>query len=282
MTDNKKYHVHISAKNNPFQLKLNEIAEYKHLIIMFTKKYFSVSYKQTVLGPAWLLINPVISALMKVLLFGNIAKLSTDGTPMLLFYFTGTVIWTFFSNCFTNNASTFNKNATLFGKVYFPRMTVPLSNIIAESIKFGIQFLIVLVMYIIFGINGAITVKPLYLLLIPFILLWLGIMGMGFGIIVSSATTKYKDLSVLVTFGITLWMYGTPIVYTMNSVKGVLNTLIHFNPVTAPVELFKFIVLGVGEINGFYIAYSLAVTVAVALMGILVFNKVERTFIDTV
>lgn len=274
---------HISAKHNLFDLKLNEVWQYRDLIFLFTKRNFATLYKQTVLGPLWLFINPLITAIMNMVVFGSIAKLGTDGVPQLLFYMTGNAVWGYFSSCVTGNANTFTGNAGLFGKVYFPRLTMPLSNILSNCIRFGIQMVMVAALVLYYTVTGGIQIHPFCWLLIPILLLLLGMMGMGCGILISSLTTKYRDLSVLVSFGMGLWMYATPVVYPMSELDGnVLKGLILLNPVTAPVELFRYAVLGVGTVHLSSLMSSILFTVVVLLLGIIVFNRVERTFMDTV
>lgn len=281
--ENNKYYKHISSKHKLFDLKLGEVWRYKDLILLFVRRTFAVSYKQTILGPAWLFINPLMTSIMHTVVFGNIAGLSTDGIPMLLFYLSGNAIWGFFSACLSGNASTFTSNAGLFGKVYFPRLTVPIANVLSLVIRFGISMILVVILFVYYVIRGEISPHWICLLLIPLILVWLGLMGMGIGIIISSMTTKYRDLSVLVGFGITLWMYATPVVYPMSQLEeGTLRTLIKYNPVTAPIELFRYALLGKGSILIENIVLSLIFTGLVVLFGIIVFNKVERTFMDTV
>ena len=274
---------HISAKHNLFDLKLREVWQYRDLITLFTKRSFSTRYKQTILGPLWLLLNPLLTTIMNLVVFGNIAKLGTDGVPKLLFYMSGNAIWSFFANCVTGNAGTFTDNAGVFGKVYFPRLTVPLSQVLSNCIYFGIQMLMIAGLMLYYAVSGGIALYPIRWLLIPVLLLMLGMMGMGCGILISSLTTKYRDLSVLVSFGVGLWMYATPVVYPMSELGGgVLKTLITLNPVTAPVELFRYALLGVGTVSASGILLSTAFTLTVLVLGIAVFNLVERTFMDTV
>lgn len=276
-------HTHISASHKWFDLKLDEVWRYRDLIILFTKRSFAVSYKQTILGPLWLFINPFLTSIVYIILFGNIAKLSTDGLPQILFYLASNALWSLFSVCLTNNASTFTGNAGLFGKIYFPRLTVPISNVFTAIIRFGITMSMVLVILAFYCITGAVTPNWIYWLLIPFILIWIGALGMECGIIISSMTTKYRDLSVLVSFGVSLWMYATPVVYPLSQLpEGMLKTIIEINPVSAPIELFRFAVLGKGTIVPWSIALSAGFTAIVGLLAIVVFNKVERSFIDTV
>jgi lipopolysaccharide transport system permease protein len=276
-------YTHISAKHNLLDLKLNEVWQYRDLIFLFTRRNFATLYKQTILGPIWLFVSPIMSAVMSMILFGNIAKLGTDGVPQLLFYLSGNAIWGYFSSCVSGNAGTFTGNAGLFGKVYFPRLTVPLSNVLSNCIRFCIQMVMVVLLLIYYSVTGQIQVHLLRWLLVPVLLLLLGMMGMGCGILISSLTTKYRDLSVLVGFGIGLWMYATPVVYPMSQLSdGLLKHLIQLNPVTAPVELFRYAVLGVGSVTLSGLAISVSFTLLVLFLGIVVFNRVERTFMDTV
>lgn len=279
----KNYHKHISSEHNLFDLKLKEVWQYRDLIVLFTKRNFTVAYKQTILGPAWLFINPIISSLIYTFIFGGIAGIGTDGIPQLLFYMSGNAIWSYFSSCVTTNASTFTSNAGVFGKVYFPRLTTPISNVLTSIIRFGIQMLMVLAFMVYYLIVGAVHPNFAAWVLIPVILVHLGIMGMGCGIIVSSFTTKYRDLTVLVGFAVSLWMYITPVIYPLSeSPNEFMKTVLLINPVTAPVEVFRYALLGQGVIAPMYLAISWAFTIVVAIFGIMIFNKVEKTFMDTV
>ncbi len=277
------YHKHISAKHKLFDLKLDEVWRYKDLILLFVRRSFAVSYKQTILGPAWLFLNPLLTSVMHMIVFGNIAKLSTDGVPQLLFYLTGTAFWNFFNSSLSGNANTFTSNAGLFGKVYFPRLTVPIANVLTNVIKFAIAMILPVILMVIYCITGSVTPHWWCLLLVPVILLWIGLMAMGCGILVSGLTAKYRDLSVLVSFGMSLWMYGTPVVYPLSQLDNtLLGAFIKYNPVTAPIELFRYAVLGKGTILPESILVSVVFTVLVTFLGIIVFHKVERTFMDTV
>lgn len=278
-----KYHTHISSDHKWFDLKLKEVWRYRDLIWLFTKRSFTVQYKQTILGPAWLFISPIFASLVYTFVFGGIAGMSTDGLPQILFYLSGTAIWTFFSNCLTNNASTFTANAGIFGKVYFPRLTTPISNVLGSVIRFGIQSILVVIFLVIYTITGDVMPNWALLWVIPLVLIHLGLMGMGLGIIISSMTTKYRDLKVLVGFGVQLLMYATPVVYPLSQLDdGWMKTIVMVNPITMPIELYRYALLGVGTINWLYYAISIAFTLIVIIFGIMVFNKVERTFMDTV
>lgn len=282
-----KYHSHISSKHKWFDLKLKEVWNYKDLIWLFTKRSFVVTYKQTILGPAWLVLNPIITSFIYAFVFGGIAGMGTDDVPQMAFYMTSTAIWSFFAACLIRNASTFTSNAGVFGKVYFPRLTTPISNVLSSMIQFFIQFGIALAFVIYYVITGNISPNWWAFSLIPLVLIHLGMMGMGLGIIISSLTTKYRDLSVLVGFGASLWMYATPIVYPLSQLNEkfnneILRTIIMINPVTSPVEILRYAVFGKGTIDPVYLTISWVFTIVVILFGIMVFNKVERTFMDTV
>lgn len=281
--DGYSIHTHISAKEKKLDLKLDEVWRYRELILLFTKRSFKVAYKQTILGPLWLFINPFLTSIVYTILFGHIAGLSTDGSPQILFYLTGTTIWSFFSSCLSNNASTFIGNAGLFGKIYFPRLTVPLSNVLSAMIRLGISMSMVLLLLVYYCIKGELSPHWSFWLLIPFILIWLGLFGMECGILISSMTTKYRDLSVLVSFGLSLWMYASPVVYPLSQLpEGWIRGLIQYNPVSAPLELIRYALLGKGSLLPGSIFFSLLLTLVLGFFSILVFNRVERNFIDTI
>ena len=282
-TPKQVYHTHISSKHNWYDLKLKEVWQYRDLILLFTKRSFVVRYKQTILGPAWIFLNPLISSIIYAFVFGGIAGIGTDGVPALLFYLTSNAAWLFFSTCVVSNARTFTENANVFGKVYFPRLTMPISNMLFAVIQFGVQMILVVILLVYYVAVGTVTPNWSACLLLPLILMHLGVMGIGFGIIVSSLTTKYRDLAILIDFAIQLWMYATPIVYPMSELgTGWMRTVLMVNPVTAPVELFRYVILGQGSVMPGALALSGAITVAVLLIGIMIFNKVEKTFMDTV
>ena len=282
MADN-NYHIHISSNHSWMKLNLKEVWQYRDLIYLFTKRNFVVSYKQTILGPAWIFLTPLFSSIVQAFVFGGIAGIETDGVPMMLFYLCSNAIWAFFSSCLLQNASTFTANAYVFGKVYFPRLTTPISNVLSSMIRFGIQMILVLMFMIYFLVHGAVSPNWGAWGMVLVELVHLGILGMGFGIIVSSLTTKYRDLTVLVDFGVQAWMYLTPIVYPLSTVaEGWMKNLLMLNPVTSSVEMMRYAILGKGTLDMGYYGLSWAVTLVVALLGIMIFNKVERNFMDTV
>lgn len=280
---NNPYHTHISSKHSWFNLNLKEVWRYRDLITLFTRRSFVLTYKQTILGPAWIFLTPLFSSIVHAFVFGGIAGIETDGIPTLLFYLCSNAVWAFFASCLTSNANTFTANAYMFGKVYFPRLTMPISNVISSIIRFCIQMILVMVFMVWFLIRGEISPNWVMWLMIPVELVHLGLLGMGCGIIISSLTTKYRDLTILVEFGVSLWMYATPIVYPISTLgDGWIQKILMINPVTMPVEMMRLAILGKGTVDmGFYAA-SWAVTIAVALLGVIVFNKVEKNFMDTV
>ena len=263
-------------------LRLGELWQARELVMLFVWRDFVSVYKQTILGPLWYLIQPLLTTIMFTVIFGRIAKLPTDGLPPMLFYMAGTVIWSYFAACLTKTSNTFIANAGIFGKVYFPRLTVPLSILISNLVAFAIQLGLFLAFLAYFWLAGA-AIRPTWsVLLTPVLVLMMAGLGLGFGIIVSSLTTRYRDLQYLVTFGVQLLMYATPVVYPLSTVSGTLRWLILANPMTPIVEGFRYAFLGAGTVDGWHLLYSGAFMLAVLLIGILMFNQVERTFMDTV
>ena len=282
-TTPKKYHTHISSEYKWFSLNLKEVWKYRDLIVLFTKRTFVLTYKQTILGPVWIFLNPLLSSIIYAFVFGGIAGIQTDGVPQILFYLCSNAIWSFFSTCVTKNATTFTANAGVFGKVYFPRLTTPISNVLSSIIQLCVQMILVIAFLIYYLAVSEVSPNWFFWLLIPVELIHLGLLGLGFGIIISSLTTKYRDLSILVTFGVQLWMYITPIVYPMSQLdNGLIKNVLMVNPVTAPVELIRYAILGEGTIMPLYLIISWVITVFVMIFGIMIFNKVEKTFMDTV
>ena len=272
----------IKPKTGWFDINLKELVQYKDLIVMFVKRDFKTMYKQTILGPLWIIINPLMTTLMFTVVFGNIANISTDGMPQIVFYMLGTTVWTYFSSCLTKTSSTFTGNAAIFGKVYFPRLVTPISTVISGLINFGVQFLMFLGFMAYFMIKGSPIEPNLWILITPLLLVQLAALALGFGIIISSMTTKYRDLAVLVTFGVQLWMYATPVVYPASQIGGKLKTLMMLNPVSPIVESFRYAFLGSGSIPWNYLGISVVTTLVVLFAGVVLFSRVEKTFMDTV
>ncbi len=277
-----QWDIKIRPQRSWFDLRLGELWTYRDLVMLFVRRDFVSIYKQTILGPLWYLIQPLLTTLIFTVIFGQIANLSTDGLPQLIFYMSGTVIWGYFANCVNNTSSTFVGNAGLFGKVYFPRLTVPIAVLISQLISFTIQFSMFLVFLIYFVLSGSNVAPNLWVLLTPLLLLMMAGLGLGFGIIFSSLTTHYRDLRFLVGFGVSLWMYATPVIYPVSAVPEKFRLLIQANPLTSILEAFRFAYLGAGSVDIFHLLYSAGFMMAVLLIGILIFNRVENTFMDTV
>ena len=272
----------IKPKRHWFDINLKELWAYRDLIGLFVRRDFVAKYKQTILGPLWFLIQPLLTTIMFVVVFGNIAKLSTDGLPKILFYYSGIVGWTYFAESLKATSNTFVTNANIFGKVYFPRLTLPISVVISNLVLFAIQFIFLLVFIAYYYFLGVSISVNIYILLLPVLIIMTAGLGLGFGIIISSLTTKYRDLTYLVAFGVQLWMYATPIIYPLSSLSGTYKKLILLNPMSSIVETFRYIMLGSGTINFTQLLYSFIVMIGTLLVGILLFNKIEQSFMDTV
>lgn len=279
------WNIIIKPKTKLFDINFKELWQYKDLIRMFLKRNFNSAYKQTVLGPLWFLISPLLSSGMFTLIFGRIANISTDNVPQFLFYLCSNTAWSYFSTCLTSTAGTFTGNAGLFGKVYFPRLVVPITNVLYGLLSFFVHILLLAVTMVIYVINGHMVAPNIYLILVPVMILQMALLGLGLGIIISSITTKYRDLSILVGFGMQLWMYATPVVYPVSQVT-VLGEkaikLIMLNPVAPIINNFRYAMLNCGVMDYTYWGISWVVTLAVLFIGIIVFNRVEKTFMDTV
>ncbi len=279
----------IKPKSSWRDIDLKELWDYRDLIYLFIKRNFATMYKQTVLGPAWIIINPLFSTLISTFVFGSIAKLSSDGVPYFLFYMCGNTAWSYFANCLTNTSSTFVSNAHIFGKVYFPRLVTPISTVITGMANFIIQlfmFLIFMLWHIFAGgssIFGEGMLHPnFWIFALPLLILQMALLGLGCGIIISSLTTKYRDLTVLVGFGVSLWMYITPIIYSTSALSEKLRFVCRLNPMSPVVEVMRHAFLGTGEVDFLSWGISLAVTAVILLVGVVLFNRVEKTFMDTV
>jgi lipopolysaccharide transport system permease protein len=283
--DPEKWDMVIGPQRNLFDLRLRELWHARDLIMLFVRRDFVAGYKQTILGPLWYLIQPLLTTLVFTVIFGNIAKIPTDGLPPFLFYMCGTVIFSYFASCLSKTSDTFVSNAGMFGKVYFPRLAVPVSILISNLITFAIQFGFFLAFIAYFSLRGTPVHTSWWVLLTPVLLLIMAGLGLGFGIIVSSMTTKYRDLRFLVQFGVQLLQYVTPVIYPLSflatrSPKYVF--LIRLNPLTSVVEAFRYAYLGSGSVDLLQLGYSLAVMVVAIAVGAVIFNRVEATFMDTV
>jgi lipopolysaccharide transport system permease protein len=271
----------IRPKTGWFDLHLSDLWRYRDLTMLFVWRDFVAQYKQTILGPLWHIIQPLFTTLLFTLVFGRMAKISTDGLPPLVFYMAGITCWNYFSECLNRSAGTFINNASIFGKVYFPRLCVPVSVVISNIIKFGIQFGLFLVLLAYYWRKGDVNPNA-WALLTPFLVIIMAALGLGVGIIVSSLTIRYRDLQVLITFGVQLLMYATPVIYPLSAVAEKHRWLVLVNPMSAIVEAFRYAFLGSGVFDPFYLVYSLVATLVILFVGILLFNHVERTFMDTV
>ncbi len=265
-----------------FDLRLRELWNYRDLIGLFVRRDFVSVYKQTILGPLWYIIQPIMTTLIFTVIFGRIARLSTDGLPQFLFYMSGTIVWGYFAECLAKTSNTFITNAQLFGKVYFPRLTVPISILISNLIAFSIQFLLFLGFVAYYWFAGADIQPNPWVLFTPVLVLIMAGLGLGFGIIVSSLTTRYRDLRFLVTFGVQLWMYVTPVIYPTSTIPERYRPFIQANPLTPIIETFRYAFLGAGSANPLNLLYSAGFMLVVLLLGILLFNRIEATFMDTV
>jgi lipopolysaccharide transport system permease protein len=272
----------VSSKHKLFDFKLRELIKYRDLIYMFFWRDFVTVYKQTIMGPLWHIISPLVSTLIYAFTFGNIAGISTDGIPSLLFYYGGTMLWTYFSTCLNSASNTFLTNAGVFGKVYFPRLSVPIATTMSALFKLLIQF-VVLMSFLVFYIATGNPVRPsLSAFLFPLMLLWLGALGTGLGMIFSSLTTKYRDLNLVLALGLQMAMYLTPVVYPLSQVPQKFRLLFYINPVSAPMELFRIWFYGVGNVPDKMIMASLASTALIVFLGMILFFKVARTFMDVI
>jgi lipopolysaccharide transport system permease protein len=276
--------IDIASKSNLFDLKLKEVWQYRDLILMFIKRDFIALYKQTILGSLWFIIQPLMTTLTYMVVFGTIAHLPTDEQPEILFYLSGIVFWNFFSSSLLKTADTFSANAGIFGKVYFPRLTVPIANVCTTFISFIIQFTLFIVIYVAYIFIAE--YRPdvsMAILLVPFLLIITGALSLGLGIIISSLTTKYRDLKFVVMFGIQLLMYAAPIVYPASMVTDHrLYILIQLNPITPIIETFRHSMFGSGNLNWFFLGYAALFTITILICGIALFNKVEKNFMDTI
>ena len=276
------YRLRIAPKKSIFDINLKELWAYRDLIVLFVRRDFVAQYKQTILGPLWFFIQPLISTIFFTIVFAKVAKISTAGLPPIIFYLSGTIAWNYFSTTLLKTSDTFTSNASIFGKVYFPRLTVPISVVISNLIQFGIQFLLLALVMVYYSFNDFDFRFDMTLILIPFMLIVLAGMGLGFGIIISSLTTKYRDLKQLVSFGVQLWMYITPVIFPLSSIEGKYKIFFLINPLTGIVETFRTILLGIGQINYFNLGYSTIFMLVLLIIGTVLFNRIERNFMDYV
>ena len=273
----------IRSKSSSFRLNLKELIEYKDLLLMFVKRDFAATYKQTILGPIWFFIQPILTTLMFTIVFGKFANLKTDVEPKFLFYFSGIVIWNYFSDCFIKTSTVFKDNAQLFGKVFFPRLVMPLSIILSNLLKFSIQFLLFVILVVYYHFQNNSQVNPtIAIVLTPLYLLLMAGLAFGAGLVIAALTTKYRDLSFLISFGVQLLMYASPIIYSSTTINQKFKSYIQLNPLTGIIESFRNSYLGTGEVEIFSLFYSFLCMLIFIILGLFFFNKVEQKFIDTV
>ena len=271
----------ISSDHSLFKLNLKEVWDYRDLVYMFVKRDFVSSFKQTILGPLWFFINPIFTTVVYLIVFGNIANLSTDGAPKILFYLAGVTLWNYFSSSLGGTSNVFVGNAGIFGKVYFPRLVMPITIVISNLMRFGVQFLLFLVVFFYYWYKGEVT-PNWWVLFTPIFILMMSLFALGVGMIFSSLTTKYRDLSMLLTFGISLYMYATPVIYPTSMLSAKIQPYAIYNPLTGIFEGFKYAWMGVGEFHPIMLVYSSVIILILLAIGTVIFNKVEKGFMDTV
>lgn len=282
-TENENWDLVLEPKAKILDSKhIRELIRYRDLVYLFIKRDFTTQYKQTILGPLWYIVQPVVTTVVYTFIFGKLANIGTDSIPYLLFYFGGTMLWTYFTGVLNSAAEVFSKNSNIFGKVYFPRLTVPISTTVGNMIKLGLQFCCLLVFYFYFIFRGAPVHPSWQVILFPLLILWIGFMGCGLGMLISSLTTKYRDLNQLLGFGLQLAMYATPIVYPLSQAPDNLKWFFYINPMSAPIELFRIWFYGAGYVPPLMTIISLLITGLFFLFGLILFNKNERTFVDVI
>lgn len=273
----------IASKTPWLNLNLKQVWHYRDLLLLLVKRDYVASFKQTILGPLWFFIQPLLTTFVYIFIFGKVAKISTGSTPGVLFYFMNIVLWNYFSSCLISTSNTFLGNASLFGKVYFPRLIIPFSTVISNLLRFGVQFVMFVAMLIYFSIAEPGSIQPNWtIVFFPVVLFTMAIMGMGVGMIISSMTTKYRDLNYLVAFGVQLFMYATPVVYPLSFLQKDAGLILSINPLTSIFELYRYMFLGEGTFSAGTLMYSFSFAVIVLVLGAIVFNRVEKRFIDTV
>ncbi|MFD0750761.1 ABC transporter permease [Mucilaginibacter calamicampi] len=271
----------ITSSRSAFDLHLKDIWLYRDLLWLIVRRDFVSFYKQTILGPLWFFIQPIFTTVIYVVVFSNLAKISTSGAPPAIFYLVGTVAWTYFSDCLTKTSTVFRDNVSIFGKVYFPRLIMPLSIIFSNLIKFGVQFLLFLILLIYYVVQQRVHINN-YVLLFPVVILLMAILGLGIGLIITALTTKYRDLAFIVTFGMQLLMYATPVIYPLSAAPAKYRTIISLNPMSGLIETFRYGFLGTGDFYPSAFLYSIFASIVLLILGLIVFNKVEKNFVDKI
>lgn len=281
-SETQEWESEIKSEDSLFSINFKEVWQYRDLLLMLVKRDYISTYKQTILGPIWFFVQPVLTMIIYVILFGQIAKLPTDGAPQIVFYLSGITIWNYFSESLTKTSSVFRDNAAIFGKVYFPRLIMPLSIVVSALIKFGIQFTLFIAIVLYYSLIEHKIHPNLWILATPFLLLLMSLFSLGLGMIFSSMTTKYKDLVFLLTFGIQLFMYATPVVYSITSIPEKYQWIVLANPLTSIFQCFRYGYLGSGSFDPNSLFYSVGIIVVLLSIGVVIFNKVEKSFMDTV
>ena len=278
----KEWDLVIEPQHSLLDLNLKDVWRYRDLLWLLVKRDFVSFYKQTILGPLWFFIQPLFTTLIFTFVFGNLAGLSTDGLPQPLFYMAGITAWNYFADCLTKTSTVFKDNANIFGKVYFPRLIMPLSIVVSNLVRFGVQMLLFFLMLAYYAYTGGSFTPNAYVLLFPVLVLLMALLGLGLGLIITAMTTKYRDLAFLITFGVQLMMYGTTVIYPLSAAPAKYRALIELNPMTGIIEAFRYGFLGQGEFTVSSFGYSVAFTLLALLLGVVIFNKTEKTFVDTV
>ena len=278
----KEWDLVIEPQSSLLQLNLKDVWRYRDLLWLLVKRDFVSFYKQTILGPLWFFIQPLFTTIIFTFIFGNLAGLSTDGLPQPLFYMAGITAWNYFADCLTKTSTVFRDNANIFGKVYFPRLIMPLSIVVSNLVRFGVQMLLFFMMLGYYAFTGAAFAPNAYILLFPILVLQMALLGLGLGLVITALTTKYRDLAFLITFGVQLMMYATTVIYPLSAAPANYKWLIELNPMTGIIEAFRFGFLGQGELTLSSFGYSVAFTLVALVLGVIIFNKTEKTFVDTV
>ncbi|MEN9394983.1 MAG: hypothetical protein RL362_1204 [Bacteroidota bacterium] len=282
---NSEWDLVIEPQNSLFELHLKDVWRYRDLLWLLVKRDFVSFYKQTILGPLWFFIQPLFTTVIFTFIFGNLAGLSTDGLPQPLFYMAGITAWNYFADCLTKTSTVFRDNANIFGKVYFPRLIMPLSIVVSNLVRFAVQmllFFVMIVYYLVINETGAAFQMNMYVLLFPVLVLLMALLGLGLGLIITAMTTKYRDLAFLITFGVQLMMYATTVIYPLSAAPAKYKWIIELNPMTGIIEAFRYGFLGQGVLTMSTLGYSVIVTVFSLIIGVVIFNKTEKTFVDTV
>ena len=279
MTD---WDLEIEPKNQLMNLHLKDVWNYRDLLWLFVRRDFVSFYKQTIFGPLWFFIQPIFTTILFTLIFNKLGKFSTDGAPAPLFYLCGSICWNYFSDCITKTSTVFKDNSNIFGKVYFPRLIMPLSIVVSNLVRFGVQFLLFILLIVYYSMKGNTVQLNGFVFLFPVVLFFMGLLGLGLGLMITAMTTKYRDLAFLVTFGVQLLMYASPVIYPLSSAPEKYRTILSLNPLSGLIETFRYGFLNTGHFYPSAFAYSIGITLIIFITGLIIFNKVEKNFVDTI